>query len=88
MRRKILLGLILGGAILNCTAQNKVSKIGCTERDDYKLTHELTPFGPIPTAFDPNGVYPYVSYCETSNRPVLKKYHYIVLENDRIKVTI
>jgi len=88
MWRKILLGLILSGAILNCTAQNKLSKVECTERDDYKLTHELTPFGPIPTAFDPNGVYPYVSYCETSNRPVLKRYHYIILENDRIKVTI
>jgi len=88
MWRKILLGLILGGTILNCTAQNKLSKVECTERDDYKLTHELTPFGPIPTAFDPNGVYPYVSYCETSNRPVLKRYHYIILENDRIKVTI
>lgn len=88
MWRKILLGIILSGAILNCTAQNKRLKVVCTEGDDYKLTHELTPFGPVPTAFDPNGVYPYVSYCETSNRPVVKKYHYIVLENDQIKVTI
>ena len=88
MRCKILLGIMLSGAILNCTAQNKLSRVVCTERDDYKLTHELTPFGPVPTAFDPNGVYPYMSYCETSNRPVLKKYHYIVLENDQIKVTI
>ncbi len=59
-----------------------------SEYDDYVLTHELTPFGPVPTAFDPNGVYPYVSYCETSNRPVLKKYHFIILENDALKITI
>jgi len=88
MRRKILLGILLSGVIFNCTAQNRAPKVACREYDDYKLTHELTPFGPVPTAFDPNGVYPYVSYCETSNRPVLKKYHYIVLENDLIKVTI
>ena len=44
--------------------------------------------GPVPTALDPNGVYPYVSYCETSNRPVLKRYNFIVLENDLIRVTV
>ncbi len=63
-------------------------KVHCTENDDYILTHELTPFGPVPTAFDPNGIYPYISYCETSNRPILKKYHFIILENDWIKLTI
>src|SRR6201989_2288226 len=71
-----------------CAGNNIADKGVCTEYDDYILTHELTPFGPIPTALDPNGVYPYVSYCETSNRPVLKKYHFIVLENDELKVTI
>jgi hypothetical protein len=70
---------------INCIAQNKIS---CTEYNDYILTHELTPAGPVPTAFDPNGVYPYVSYSETSNRPVPKKYKFIVLENDHIKITI
>ena len=60
----------------------------CTEYQDYFLTHLLTPSGPVPTAFDPNGVYPYVSYCETSNRPVLKKYRYISLENGFMRVTI
>jgi hypothetical protein len=55
---------------------------------DYRLTHELVPCGPVPTALDPNGVYPYVSYCETSHRPVLKRYDFIVLENDRIRVTV
>ena len=60
---------------LECTAQKKTSKLICTEYQDYMLTHQLTPVGPIPTAFDPNGVYPYMSYAETSNRPVY------VLEN-------
>src|SRR5215467_10764747 len=63
-------------------------KLIVNEHDEYILTHELTPCGPVPTAYDPNGVYPYVSYCETSNRPALKKYHLIVLENDQLKITI
>jgi len=71
-----------------CAGNNITGKVVCTEYDDYILTNELTPFGPIPTALDPNGVYPYISYCETSNRPVLKKYHFILLENDDLKVTI
>jgi hypothetical protein len=37
---------------------------------------------------DPNAVYPYVSYCETANRPVLQKYTFVVLENRFVKVTI
>ncbi len=63
-------------------------KVTVQEFDGYLLTHLLTPAGPVPTAFDPNGVYPYVSYSETSNRPVLKKYRFIVIENDYLKVTI
>jgi len=55
---------------------------------DYILTHSLVPAGSVPTALDPNGVYPYVSYVETSNRPVLKPYQFVVLENSHIKVTI
>ena len=62
--------------------------VGCTSFLDHVLTHELIPAGPIPTAFDPEGVYPYVSYIETSDRPVLKKYEFVVLENERIRVTI
>lgn len=56
--------------------------------EDYVLTHQLTACGPVPTALDPKGVYPYVSYCETANRPALQKYTFIVLENRHIKVTI
>src|SRR5215831_12759242 len=72
--------------ITKCFCQT--SKLACTGYDDYILTHELVPAGPIPTALDPNGVYPYISYVETSNRPVPKKYHFIVLENDQLKITI
>ncbi len=56
--------------------------------EDYILTHPLTACGPVPTALDPNGVYPYVSYCETANRPVFQKYNFIVLANRHMKVTI
>lgn len=58
------------------------------EFDSVMLTHLLTPSGPIPTVLDPNGVYPYMSYAETSHRPVLKKYRFVVLENELIKATI
>ncbi|HJW16804.1 MAG TPA: DUF5107 domain-containing protein, partial [Flavisolibacter sp.] len=53
--------------------------------DQYVLTHLLTPAGPVPTAFDPNGVYPYQSFSETSNRPVPKKYRFVELENEHLK---
>jgi hypothetical protein len=73
---------------LHCIGQQIAGRLTCTQYIDYILTHELTPVGPVPTAFDPNGVYPYVSYAETSNRPITKSYHFIVLENALIKVTI
>ncbi len=73
---------------IGVTGQNKSLKVICTEYEDYMLTHRLVPAGPVPTAFDPNGVYPYVSYSETANRPEPVKYKYIILENNQIKVTI
>ncbi|HMH31379.1 MAG TPA: DUF5107 domain-containing protein, partial [Puia sp.] len=86
---KINFSVLLFTCLLTARAMaNDNGHLLCTEYDDYKLTHELTPFGPIPTAYDPNGVYPYISYCETSNRPVLKKYHFIMLENDQLKITL
>lgn len=86
---KLLLLFIIAGCVsIRCMANDTTGKVVCTEYEDYLLTHQLTPFGPVPTAFDPNGVYPYVSYAETSNRPVLKKYRFIVLENDHVKITI
>lgn len=66
----------------------RASGVACTEFQDYVLTHALIPAGPVPTPFDPNGVYPYVSYAETSHRPLLKQYRFVVLENSRIKATI
>jgi len=56
--------------------------------DSLMLTHQLTPAGPIPTVLDPNGVYPYMSYSQTSDRPLVKKYRFIEVENELIRVTI
>jgi len=58
------------------------------ERHDYILTHRLTSAGPIPTARDPEGVYPYESFCETNRRPEIVKYRMVVMRNDRIQATI
>jgi hypothetical protein len=71
-----------------CIANGFTGGVMVKEYDEYILTHELTPSGPIPTAYDPNGVYPYVSFSETSNRPVPRKYRFVVLENDYVKATI
>ena len=88
MKIKLSLLLFVNFLALTCPANNITGRVICREYDEYLLTHLLTPFGPVPTALDPNGVYPYISYCETSARPVLKKYHFIVLENEKIKITI
>ena len=58
------------------------------EYDSLLLTHTLTPTGPVPAVLDPNGVYPYISYAETSNRPVATKYRFVTLENDHLRATI
>ncbi len=79
---------IITGGVDGPTAAAAPNKLQCNVYEDYWLTHVLTPAGPIPTALDPNGVYPYRSYAETSNRPVLKKYRFIVLENNQVRVTI
>jgi len=71
-----------------CSAQDSRMKVTCTESEGYILTHALVPAGPIPTAFDANGVYPYTSFSETANRPVPVKYRFITLENHQVKVTI
>jgi hypothetical protein len=88
MRLTILAILIAVGFTNHSIAQKKQLQVISRQYKDVILTHQLTPFGPVPTAFDPNGVYPYVSYCETSNRPVPVSYNFIVLENEQIKVTI
>ena len=73
---------------INCMANDSRDSVIYKKYKSYVLTHELTPAGPLPTAFDPNGVYPYVSFSETSNRPILKEYNFIDLENEQIRVTI
>lgn len=75
--------------VLLCTfSANATDGIICKTFDKVLLTHQLTPAGPIPTVVDPNGVYPYMSYSETSNRPVPQKYRMILLENNKVKAVI
>lgn len=62
--------------------------VRCREYEEVFLTHVLVPCGPVPTAMDPNGVYPYMSYSETSHRPVPGKYKMISLENEKVKAVI
>ncbi len=62
--------------------------LNLSETELTLLTHSLVPSGPIPTTFDPEGVYPYESFCETSRRPVLRKYRCLLVENDFLRVTI
>src|SRR6185369_15014751 len=59
-----------------------------SETTELLLTHSLVPSGPIPTTHDPDGIYPYESFCETSKRPALKKYRMVTIENARIRVKI
>jgi len=58
------------------------------ESTEVLLTHPLVSSGPIPTAYDPDSVYPYESYSETSRRPVLKKYRMVSIESDYLRVKI
>ncbi len=64
------LRIFLVAAVLvgSCLATERPDKAVSSQYEDYVLTHPLTACGPVPTALDPNGVYPYVSYCETANR--------------------
>jgi len=58
------------------------------EFTEVLLTHQLVAAGPLPTTHDPDGFYPYESFCETSRRPILKQYRMISIENDQIYVKI
>src|SRR5882724_10925085 len=90
MMRIVVVAILLANVFsFRCLGQGgQPGALRCRATEDYILTEMLTPAGPLPTALDPNGVYPYVSYAETSNRPVLKKYRLVVLENGLIKVVI
>lgn len=78
--------LILIACTPGIQAQALADKVVCTQYQDYILTHTLTPFGPVPTAFDPDCVYPYVSYCETSHRLVLLTVRVNALPDDVMRV--
>jgi len=58
------------------------------ETTELLLTHTLVPAGPIPTTHDPDGIYPYESFCETSRRPEIRRYRMVTIENDEIRVKI
>ena len=59
-----------------------------TEHHRVVPYHELTPAGPIPTACDPDGCYPYVSFSHTSPRPALRHLRYISLENEHLRAEV
>src|SRR5688572_1474614 len=88
MRITILIIVVSQALAVISKAQSSNEKLSVYEYNDHLLTHQLTPAGPVPTAFDPNGVYPYMSYVETSARPVPKEYKFIVLQNVHVKATI
>jgi hypothetical protein len=52
------------------------------------LIHEVQPSGPIPTVGDAEGIYPYVSFCETARRPILRSLKFIIIENEQLRVAI
>jgi hypothetical protein len=58
------------------------------ETAEFLLTHTIVPAGPMPTSYEPDGIYPYESFCETSERPGIRKYRVVSLENDQIRVKI
>src|SRR5215475_9047957 len=58
------------------------------ENSEFLLTHMLAPVGPIPTTHDPDGIYPYESFCETSRRPEIRRYRMVTIENDQIRAKI
>lgn len=84
---KIYVTILMAIFMMTVSAQ-QAAKVSCTEYDRIVLTHQLIPAGPVPTAFDPNGVYPYMSYSETANRPVPVSYRFVSLENEFIRVVI
>lgn len=62
--------------------------LSVTEITRLELCHTVVPAGPIPTAFDPFGVYPYESFVETAARPVLRRLRILVIENDHLAAEI
>ncbi|AZN43240.1 DUF5107 domain-containing protein [Paenibacillus albus] len=59
-----------------------------TEWQETLLYHPVVPSGPVPTVCDSEGIYPYESFFETAERPVLRKFRMIAIENEWMKVTV
>lgn len=72
----------------NLSLPARTNPVRCKEYVEVILTHELVAAGPLPTVMDPDGVYPYLSYCETSHRPAPKAYRMMSLENEKIAAVI
>lgn len=53
--------------------------------EENLLYFDVTPKGPVPTLFDPDGIYPYESYVETAKCPRIRSFRMICLENDLIR---
>ena len=68
-------------------AKQGTNKVAVLEYEDDVLTHPVVARGPVPTALDPDGVYPYVSHCETADRPVPQRYKFLSIENKYVRVT-
>lgn len=58
------------------------------ETTESLLTHAMISAGPIPTCYDPDAIYPYESFCETSRRAEIRLYRMITMENERLRVKI
>ena len=54
-------------------AFSQTTGVVCEKFDQIQLTHVLTPTGPLPTALDPNGVYPYMSSVSYTHLDVYKR---------------
>lgn len=65
-----------------------LNMLALNETTEFLLTHTMVPAGPIPTSYDPDGIYPYESFCETSRRPEIRGYRFLTIENERIRVKI
>lgn len=65
-----------------------INMLAFHETTEFLLTHAMVPAGPIPTIYDPDGIYPYESFCETSRRPEIRRYRMITMENDQLRVKI
>ena len=69
----------------SCFATEPPDKTVSFQYEDYVLTHQLTACGPVPTALDPNGVYPrqLLRNCQPA---CSSRYTFIVLKTGSSKL--